>query len=148
MPKKLRILNFACPCCYTRLQAPISYAGHFGPCPNCGDVVLAPATKTLAVTPLPNSVKLSSESTRSCVMRDTPLALANQWEESFTVRQKNASALVSSRMILPDNALSHYELERKDNRNTVRMIQFVIFVILLISAVIWLLKSMGKQGFD
>jgi hypothetical protein len=81
-------------------------------------------------------------------MRDTPLALANQWEESFTVRQKNASALVSSRMILPDNALSHYELERKDNRNTVRMIQFVIFVILLISAVIWLLKSMGKQGFD
>jgi predicted RNA-binding Zn-ribbon protein involved in translation (DUF1610 family) len=147
MSAESHMLSFSCASCHARLQVTINYAGQFAPCPKCGALVLAPTIKTLAVAPLPSSTSSVGETPKLLPSQSTSQGNIKLWREFPSARQKTDTEVVSSRLILADTAISHDEVEKKDQGNFVRMCVLVLLAILFILAIFWLLKSLGKNGF-
>lgn len=141
-----QLLSFACSYCHAQLQTPISYAGHYAPCPRCGRTLLAPLLPPIVITPLPSETSqpnILSECMAKSVMSPRPV---KQMSEVVQKRHNVSGDDLSSRMILPDMALSRDEIERSENGRIIRIFLCFVFVLIVILVVIWLMKSVGNRA--
>ena len=94
------MLRFGCPGCGTRLVVDPSLAGKEGPCPSCGDVIIAPpiaaATSLVAKAGAPVEIKPRGISKSASVVSPAPLPPSSSTATPDRRRKSRKSGVVAS----------------------------------------------------
>ena len=94
------MLRFGCPGCGTRLVVDPSLAGKEGPCPSCGDVIIAPpiaaATSLVAKAGAPVEIKPRGISKSASVASPAPSSPSSSASTPDRRRKSRKSGVVAS----------------------------------------------------
>ena len=94
------MLRFGCPGCGTRLVVDPSLAGKEGPCPSCGDVIIAPpiaaATSLVAKAGAPVEIKPRGISKSASAVSPAPLPPSSSTATPDRRRKSRKSGVVAS----------------------------------------------------
>ena len=128
---------FQCHHCRVALQVPLSFAGHSGPCPQCGKMIQTPYPQTMpvsvAVEENPTVKKRANPALTYAT--DAPALLAR----SFSMGNDTPRSL--NRGVMPDQAVHHGHEMKKEQRKDMKMVLWFVLVILFLAAATYLMKS-------
>lgn len=128
---------FQCPHCSVRLNVPISFSGQIAPCPRCTQLIQTPAA-LMAAVPTPMMTEDSSKGRKWA----NPAAGLNQSSGLHHTSQASESSRRSDvRGVLPDTAVHHGDLDKKEARATIKMFLIFLLAIALIAAATFFMKA-------
>jgi hypothetical protein len=132
---------FQCYHCRVALKVPISFAGHTGPCPHCGQILLTPA---------PPYAPAPAAETPEPVKRHANPALTYATDApSLMGRSLSAPATTPrslNRGIMADQSISRSHEVKKENREARLMMLWILIVVLFLAAATYLMKSYVLGG--
>jgi len=130
---------FQCHHCGIALQVPLSFAGRSGPCPHCGKSLQTPSP-TQVNTPEEEPPVKRHANPASTYVTDAKLLTGRSMSRAEpTTRSLN-------RGIMADQAINHGQEMKKERRNDGRMVLWFLFVILLLAAATYWMKSLVAGG--